>query len=213
MRTRAAASLGEDAPDNSESIEEPTVEFSNETHPLVESGEQEDEEPKWKIALGSFSRLIGGVAMVTFFSDPMCDALTALTDKKNAPSYIPIGAFYVSFVVTPLCSNASELVSSILLAMQKEKDKINMTFSQIYGACIMNNTLCLGVFCALIYFRDLEWYFSAEVTVIVLFEAILGAVALWYQKVYPLYLSFVVICFYPISLGMVAFMENVLKWG
>lgn len=211
MRTRAAMSAGEERASN-ESIEVPTVEFSSDTQVLVESGDHESEEPKWQIALGSFSRLIGGVAMVTFFSDPMCDALTALTDKKN-PSYIPIGAFYVSFVVTPLCSNASELVSSILLAMQKEKDKINMTFSQIYGACIMNNTLCLGVFCALIFFRDLEWYFSAEVTVIVLFEAILGAIALYYKKIYPLYLSLVVITFYPISLVMVALMENVLHWG
>ena len=189
------------------------MEFSSDTQVLINTGEDESEEPKWQIALGSFSRLIGGVAMVTFFSDPMCDALTALTDEKNAPSYIPIGAFYVSFVVTPLCSNASELVSSILLAMQKEKDKINMTFSQIYGACIMNNTLCLGVFCALIFFRDLDWYFSAEVTVIVLFEGILGAIALFFKKIYPLYLSLVVITFYPISLAMVALMENVLHWG
>lgn len=213
MRTRAAASLG-DAGEGSNinvSIEVPTVEFSSDTQTLIESGEGE-EEPKWKIAVGAFSRLFGGVAMVTFFSDPMCDALTALTDENN-PSYIPIGAFYVSFVVTPLCSNASELVSSILLAMQKEKDKLNMTFSQIYGACIMNNTLCLGVFCALIFFRDLEWYFSAEVTVIVLFELVMGGVALFYKTVYPLYLSVVVICFYPISLAMVALMENVLHWG
>ena len=25
----------------------------------------------------------------------------------------------------------------------------------------MNNTLCLGIFCALVYFKDLEWYYSA----------------------------------------------------
>ena len=25
----------------------------------------------------------------------------------------------------------------------------------------MNNTLCLGIFCALVYFRDLKWYYSA----------------------------------------------------
>ena len=107
-------------------------------------------------------------------------------------------------------------VSSILLAMQKEKDKINMTYSQIYGACIMNNTLCLGVFCALVYFRDLEWYFSAEVTVILLFELFFGFLAVFYRLFYPVsptYLGIVAIALYPISLGMVAFMENVLEWG
>jgi len=183
--------------------------------PLVEREGEAEEEPKWQIALGSLSRLFGGVAIVAIFSDPMCDALNALTNPNNA-EYINISPFYVSFVVTPLCSNASELVSSILLAMQKEKDKINMTYSQIYGACIMNNTLCLGVFCALVYFRDLEWYFSAEVTVIVLFELAFGLIAVLYRLVYPVsptYLGFIAIALYPISLGMVAFMENVLNWG
>ena len=32
---------------------------------------------------------------------------------------------------------------------------------QLYGAATMNNTLCLGVFAALVYFRELDWQFSA----------------------------------------------------
>ncbi len=32
---------------------------------------------------------------------------------------------------------------------------------QLYGAATMNNTLGLAVFAALIYFRDLDWQFSA----------------------------------------------------
>ena len=33
--------------------------------------------------------------------------------------------------------------------------------SQLYGAAAMNNTLGLGVFAALVYFRNLDWQFSA----------------------------------------------------
>ena len=34
-------------------------------------------------------------------------------------------------------------------------------YIQLYGAATMNNTLCLAVFAALVYFRDLNWQFSA----------------------------------------------------
>ena len=40
-------------------------------------------------------------------------------------------AFYVSFVVTPICSNASELVSSLIFASKKKKENISMTFAQV----------------------------------------------------------------------------------
>lgn len=89
--------------------------------------------------------------------------------------------FYVSFVITPICSNASELVSSLMFAAKKTKINSSLTFSQVhcpcvyamnkgnvvfsywqlYGAATMNNTLGLGIFAALVYFRDLEWQYSA----------------------------------------------------
>jgi Ca2+/Na+ antiporter len=103
----------------------------------------------------------------------MCDVLSGITDPANAKgggSYIAISPFYVSFVVTPICSNASELVSSLLFAAKKKKENVSMTFSQLYGAATMNNTLCLGIFCALVYFKNLERYYSAEVTVILLVQ-------------------------------------------
>ena len=48
----------------------------------------------------------------------------------------------------------------------------------------MNNTLCLGIFTALVGFRGLTWQYSAEVTVILLVQAIMGAVALCYGFLY-----------------------------
>ena len=43
---------------------------------------------------------------------------------------LPI-AFYLSFVITPFCSNASELVSSLIFASKKKKVNSSLTFSQV----------------------------------------------------------------------------------
>lgn len=39
--------------------------------------------------------------------------------------------FYVSFIVTPLCSNASEIVSSLIFAYKRRKESSSMTYSQV----------------------------------------------------------------------------------
>ncbi|CAI7993139.1 Sodium/calcium exchanger NCL1 [Geodia barretti] len=151
----------------------------------TEDKEASAEHPKWMILLKSVAYLTVGVIMVTVFSDPMVSALTALTEKNNANyngksgifrkgQYIPIGVFYISFVITPLCSNASELVSSLMFAAKKTKINTSLTFSQLYGAVTMNNTLGLGIFAALVYFQNLDWQYSAEVTVILFMEFTIG---------------------------------------
>ncbi|XP_028416411.1 sodium/calcium exchanger NCL2-like [Dendronephthya gigantea] len=153
--------------------------------------------------------LSGGVAMVTIFSDPMCDVLSGITDEKNAEnggSYINISPFYVSFVVTPICSNASELVSSLLFAAKKKKENVSMTFSQLYGAATMNNTLCLAIFCALVYFKDLEWYYSAEVTVILLVQWFVFAMG--YTTTYKLWKLVPVGFLYIFSIILIAILES-----
>jgi Ca2+/H+ antiporter len=60
---------------------------------------------------------------VAFFSDPMVDVITRVGLQLN------IGAFYVSFVITPLCSNASELIASLVFAMSKTKQSASMTYA------------------------------------------------------------------------------------
>ena len=45
--------------------------------------------------------------------------------------YYLLAVFYVSFIVTPLCSNASELVSSLMFAAKKTKTSSSLTFSQV----------------------------------------------------------------------------------
>lgn len=169
----------------------------------------DSEENKVVVGVKCFFMLAGGVAMVTIFSDPMCTVLSDITDPENEKyggSYINISPFYVSFVVTPICSNASELVSSLLFAAKKKKENVSMTFSQLYGAATMNNTLCLAIFCALVYFKDLEWYYSAEVTVILLiqwFVFIMG-----YPLTYKLWKIIPVALMYVFSIILIAVLES-----
>ncbi|XP_065890045.1 uncharacterized protein [Dysidea avara] len=200
----------------------------------AEPEEEESEEPRWKVAIKCAIQLILGVGMVTLFSDPMVDALTDLTDdthkkhhfhpsKTHSPyavidygSHIPIGTFYISFVVTPLCSNASELVSSLVFASKKTKVNSSMTYSQLYGAATMNNTLCLGIFALLVYMRDLDWEYSAEVTVIIFIEVLVGLIAIisgfGFKNTYFLFVGFIVGALYFLAILLVFVLEQYLDW-
>ena len=67
---------------------------------------EEKEDPKWLIFLKSSFLLVVGVVLVTVFSDPMVDVLTAITTKENKDyfqessqkrgQYIPIPGRYMS---------------------------------------------------------------------------------------------------------------------
>jgi len=95
----------------------------------------------WMMALGTFT--------VVVVSDPFVDVLT------NWGSRLGINPFYISFVVAPFASNASELLSAYTYAKKKTKKAITTSLSTLIGAAIMNNTFCLGIFFGLIYFQGL----------------------------------------------------------
>ena len=147
--------------------------------------------------------------MVTVFSDPMCDVLTALTNPNNF-SHIPIPTFYVSFVITPFCSNASELVASLIFASKKTKENMTMTVSQLLGAATMNNTLCLAIFMALVYFKDLEWIYGAEVLCILLVQWVVGGIS--WLKTYKVWMALPVGATYLLCILLVWLLETKAGW-
>ena len=57
---------------------------------------------------------------------------------------IGIAPFYVSFVLSPLISNASELIASYNYSIKKTPASITISLSTLLGAAIMNNTFVLG---------------------------------------------------------------------
>ena len=140
--------------------------------------------------------------MVLLFSDPMVDVFSAFGDRMN------ISAFYVSFVLAPLASNASELIAAYNYAQKKTSTTITTSLTALQGAACMNNTFCLGIFMALIYFKQLYWEFSAETIVIVFIQFIM--VIYSFKKYHYMSDAWAVLALYPLSLVLVWFLENVL---
>ena len=61
----------------------------------------------------SLYQMLAGTVLVLLFSDPMVDVFAELGNRTGVP------AFYVSFVLAPLASNASELISAYNYAQKK----------------------------------------------------------------------------------------------
>ena len=82
-----------------------------------------------------------------------------------------ISPFYISFVLAPLASNASELLAAYKFAAKKTRATVTVSLSQLEGAAIMNNTFCLGIFLFLIWSgggtfkQPLIWAYTAETIV------------------------------------------------
>lgn len=179
----------------------------------AEASEEEEEEeagekkPKTKgqIIRTAIMYLLLGTVLVGVFADPMVDAISGFSKASGIPS------FFVAFIVTPLASNASELVSSLIFAAKKKKRTASLTFSQVYGAVTMNNTLCLGCFLVLVYLRGLVWEYSSEIVVILLSNVVVGVIG-GLKETLPLWMVYPVLALYPLSLGIVAFCDYVLHW-
>jgi hypothetical protein len=88
----------------------------------------------------------------------------------------------------------------------------SFSLSSLYGAVALNNTVSLGVFLGLVYFRGLNWDFSAETLatiIVVLAVCLKGAftttVRLWH--------ALWVMSLYPISIILVIFLRSkVVEW-
>jgi len=182
----------------------------NDNHSDDEEDDEEEEEEEEtgltpvQIKIRAFITLAIGVGMVTLFSDPMVDVLTEIGNRLD------VSPFYISFIITPIVSNASELISSIQSSARKTRKSIDMTYSQLLGAATMNNTFCLAIFLILVYVQDLAWEFSAEVLTILAVQAVIVILTLTSPKdVLPLWKAGVVLSLYPASLLLVYLLENV----
>jgi Ca2+/Na+ antiporter len=199
------------SPAGGDLVEGAMVESSYDDMDAEEEEEEEDEEEedaggltRGQIFLKALTLMIVGVVVVTVFSDPMVDVLSQLGVRINIPP------FYVSFIVTPLVSNASELISSLIFAMRRSKKTITLTYSQLMGAATMNNTFVLALFLALCGFRGLAWTFSAEVMAIFVVQLIMAVIA--FQRIQTVGLSYIVLALYPLSIFLVFALETFANW-
>jgi len=148
--------------------------------------------------------MLSGTVLVLLISDPMVAVMGEIGDR------VGVSPFYISFVLAPLSSNASELIASYSYALKKTKRTITISFSALLGAACMNNTFCLGIFMALMVFKGLKWQFSAETVSILLVQITMFAVGM--KRVHYLKDGLIVLMLYPASLALVAALENGLGW-
>lgn len=157
----------------------------------------------FQIARKSLVLLACGMVLVALLADPMVGAVTSLSRAVGLPS-----PFFASFVLTPFASNASELVSSLYFAAKKRKKNISLTYSQVYGAVTMNNTMCLGLFLIVMRARGLEWEFTSETLTILLATFAVGLLGAS-NVTFKTWLVLPVLALYPLSLGFVVFLDFV----
>ena len=112
----------------------------------------------------------------------------------------------MAFVLAPLASNASELLASYNYAGKRTRKTITVALASLEGAACMNNTFCLAIFMALIYFKGLAWKFSAETLSILLVELAVAAIAM--QKTQRGLSAVVALCLFPLSIVFVALLEG-----
>ena len=152
---------------------------------------------------GAAARLcLAGTALVLVFSDPITDVLQTGADRMGIP------AFYVGFVVAPLITNGSEVLASYTFAQKKTRKAMVVAYEQLLGAAVMNNTFCLAVFAALIYFQDLVWTYTAETVAILFAECAMFFVATQ-LAVHTKHTAMLVLGIYPAAIAIVWCLENV----
>jgi Ca2+/Na+ antiporter len=161
------------------------------------------EEQKKVVIFRSTWMMTLGTVVVLVVSDPFVDLLTEWGKR------LQIDGFYISFVVAPFASNASELLSAYTYANKKSIKSMTTSLSTLIGAACMNNTFCLGIFYALIYAKGLAWKFTAETLAIILVQWIIGLMAIA-KDTMSFFLGFIVLLCYPLCLVVVYYLQNVL---
>jgi Ca2+/Na+ antiporter len=178
-----------------------------------EEEEEEEEQPpddladlpadtqRRRIILRSLRLMFTGTALVLLFSDPMVDVLSEVGEVLH------ISPFYVSFVLAPLASNASEFIASYAYAQKKSRKTITISLTSLLGAATMNNSFCLAIFMLIIWARGLAWEFSAETIAILFVELSVAAIA--WRRVITLKHACLILALFPASLLLVFTLENV----
>lgn len=149
----------------------------------------------------AFSMMLYGTVLVLVFSDPMVGVMSDFGRR------IGISPFYVSFILAPLASNASEFLAAYSYALKKTRKTVTISFSTLLGAAIMNNTFVLSIFMLLIAVKGLAWQFTAETCSILFVEIFVFIMSR--KKVLTLKNGLYTLAIFPLSIVIVAFLENV----
>ncbi|OVA04264.1 EF-hand domain [Macleaya cordata] len=125
--------------------------------------------------------LMLGIGILALLAEPLIEVVQDFSDAAHLPS------FFVSFILLPLATNSRRAASAIKSARR------------------------LAVLLLIVYVRDLEWDFSAEVLVVLTITVVMGLLSSFCTK-FPLWTSLVAYVLYPLSLVMVYVLNYVFQW-
>merc|ERR1711871_255799 len=148
-----------------------------------------------RITRYSLLHLLLGTCIVLLFSEPTCGVLEDFGNR------ISINPFYISFILSPLASNGSEIYSAYTYAAKKTRKSVAISTSVLLSASIMNNTFCLGIFFLIIYIKKLTWSFSAETSGILFVEAVM--VLYSFKRIHKMVDGLAILLLLPISLALI----------
>eukprot|EP00397_Hematodinium_sp_SG-2012_P009367 GEMP01009450.1.p1 GENE.GEMP01009450.1~~GEMP01009450.1.p1 ORF type:complete len:554 (+),score=124.61 GEMP01009450.1:133-1794(+) len=191
------------APEPQSSVaEEPSASDEEEEEIPEDLADLTPEEQQQRIKIRSLWMMGIGTLIVLIISDPAVGVLNDIGMRLG------ISPFYVSFVLAPVASNASELVAAYNYGRKRTQNMMTISLSTLLGAACMNNTFCLAIFYGIIYAKELVWSFSAETMSIILVEVWVGYFAIS-SNVQTMQKAGLVILAYPLSLILVYVLENV----
>eukprot|EP00472_Partenskyella_glossopodia_P003767 CAMPEP_0197522988 /NCGR_PEP_ID=MMETSP1318-20131121/8016_1 /TAXON_ID=552666 /ORGANISM="Partenskyella glossopodia, Strain RCC365" /LENGTH=370 /DNA_ID=CAMNT_0043075531 /DNA_START=259 /DNA_END=1371 /DNA_ORIENTATION=+ len=179
----------------------------------IEAGESlpfsdEEKEEESVDIKGPLFWMFWGAVLVSVFSDPMVDMIDDFAVR------IGVNPFYVSFIVTPLVSNASEVLCAYKLASKLTNKTLTVALSTLYGAAVMNSTFCMAIFTGLVYFRGLEWNYSSEVIIIVIVMFVVGGLGVTVpHQTFTVTSAWIALVMFPLSLVFVFICQDVLGMG
>ncbi|KAL2475260.1 sodium/calcium exchanger family protein/calcium-binding EF hand family protein [Abeliophyllum distichum] len=151
-------------------------------------------------------RIVLGIVILTFLGGPLTTSILQLSYAMRVPS------FSISFVIVPLAMNMRTLIEAIFPASKKTENTANLTFSEIYGAVVMNNISGLTTLLAVVYAKDLPWDYSAEVLTVLVVCAVVGILG-YSRTSYPLWTCLLAFFLYPFSLALFCYVQLVLHWN
>jgi len=159
----------------------------------------EPEEQQRRIKQRSAYTMGAGTILVLLFADPMVDIMNEMGNRMN------ISPFYISFVLAPIASNASELVAAYNYAQKRTIKSMTTSLSTLEGAGVMNNTFTFAMLLVIMCMKGVYWDFNAEIIVVVIVEVLTGMPMLFNkQRKLLLRDALISTCYYPLTLVIVA---------
>ena len=124
------------------------------------------EQQQSRIKSRAFIMMGIGTFICFIVSDPMVDVFTELARRLD------MSPFFVTFLLAPLASNATELIAAFNYAKKKTSKSITISLSTLLGAACLNNTFSLGIFLFIIYWKSIVLDYFAEFTAIVFVQCV-----------------------------------------